>query len=59
MATTVIAMVPLGIAVNYLRWDAIKDWLFNLHKPLGIVVLGRVIVRLAYWLTHEPRALPT
>lgn len=58
MAAIVITMVPLGIAVNYLPWDAFQDWLFNLHKSLGIVVLGLVIVRLAYRLTHKPPPLP-
>ncbi len=58
MAAIVIAMVPLGIAVNYLPWNAFQDWLFNLHKSLGIVVLGLVVVRLAYRLTHKPPPLP-
>lgn len=59
MAAIVITMLPLGIAVNYLPWDAFQDWLFNLHKSLGIVVLGLVIIRLAYRLTHKPPPLPT
>ncbi|UOK73409.1 cytochrome b [Ancylobacter polymorphus] len=58
MAAIVITMVPLGIAVNYLPWDAFQDWLFNLHKSLGIVVLGLVVVRLGYRLTHKPPPLP-
>lgn len=53
MAAIVITMVPHGIAVNYLPWDAFQDWLLNLHKSLGIVVLALVIARLAYRLTAD------
>ena len=59
MALIVICMVPLGIAVNYLPWDGFQDFLFNLHKSLGIVVLALVVIRLIYRLTHKPPALPS
>lgn len=58
MAAIVICMIPIGIAVNYLPWDALQDWLYNLHKSLGIIVLGLVVTRLAYRLTHKPPRLP-
>lgn len=58
MAAIVIAMVPIGIAVNYLPWNALQDWLYNLHKTLGIAVLALVAIRLAYRLAHRPPSLP-
>jgi cytochrome b561 len=58
MAVLVITMVPLGIAVNYLPWNAFQTWLFDLHKSLGIIILALVLIRLAYRLTHRPPPLP-
>ncbi|MBM6595471.1 cytochrome b [Microvirga pudoricolor] len=59
MAVLVIGMVPLGIAVNYLPWDAFQTWLFNLHKSLGILLLALIAIRIAYRLTHRPPPLPS
>ncbi len=44
--------------MNHLPWNAFRDWLFNLHKSLGFVVLGLVIIRFIYRLTHRPPPLP-
>jgi cytochrome b561 len=59
-------LVALGIIVNIAlawTWDSLPDAqvrpAIDLHKSIGITVLGLAIMRLLWRLTHTPPALPT
>ena len=59
-------LVAIGILTNIaLAWiwpymaDASVRPAINLHKSIGITVLGLAIMRLLWRLTHRPPALPT
>ena len=57
-AVLVLTMLPLGVVIAN-RWGGEwKDWLYNLHRSLGTVVMLVILVRLGYRLTHQPLPLP-
>ncbi len=57
IALCIICNVALGLGANYAP-DAWVRPIINLHKSIGITVLGLVLVRIAWRLTHKPPALP-
>ncbi len=57
IALCIICNVVLGLGANYVP-DAWVRPMINLHKSIGITVLGLVLVRIAWRLTHKPPALP-
>ena len=66
LAITLHWLVAIGIIVNValaLTWDFYPEDsvrpAINLHKSIGITVLGLAIMRLLWRLTHKPPALPT
>jgi cytochrome b561 len=57
-ATLVLFMLPLGVVIA-IKWDGPwKDWLYNLHRSIGAVIIPLIILRLAYRLMHPPPPLP-
>jgi len=57
-ATLVLFMLPLGVIIA-IKWDGpVKDWLYNLHRSIGAVIIPLIILRLAYRVTHPPPPLP-
>lgn len=65
-AITLHWVIAVGIAVNIvlaLSWELYPEALIrpaiDLHKSIGITVLGLAIMRLLWRLTHRPPALPT
>jgi cytochrome b561 len=58
IAMLVLIMVPLGIIIANEWGGPWQQWLYNLHKSIGAVILPLVIVRLVYRLTHPPSPLP-
>jgi cytochrome b561 len=57
-AALVLIMLPLGLVIAN-RWGGSwQDWLYNLHRSIGTVVLVVILVRLGYRLTHPPLQLP-
>ena len=57
-AALVLIMLPLGLVIAN-RWGGSwQDWLYNLHRSIGTVVLLIILVRLGYRLTHQPLPLP-
>jgi len=66
LAITLHWLVAFGIIVNVflaLTWDMYPDDAvrpaINLHKSIGVTVLGLAVMRLLWRLTHTPPALPT
>jgi cytochrome b561 len=56
-AALVLIMLPLGLVIAN-RWGGSwQDWLYNLHRSIGAVVLIIILVRLGYRLTHQPLPL--
>ncbi|OYY91686.1 MAG: cytochrome B [Sphingomonas sp. 28-66-16] len=65
LAITFHWLVAIGIVVNVvlaLTWDFYPDAqvrpAINFHKSLGITVLGLVVLRILWRLTHRPPTLP-
>lgn len=59
IAALVVAMIVLGqVMTEVPRQTPLRGALFNFHKSLGLLVLGLVIVRLAWRIGHRPPSLP-
>jgi cytochrome b561 len=56
-AALVLAMIPLGIVIANEWGGPIQEWLYNLHRSVGALLIPIVIVRLLYRLTHPPLPL--
>ncbi len=59
LAVLLIGMVGLGWYMMDIEDSPGSDWYFNLHKSIGLLVLGLVILRAAWRFTHRPAPLPT
>lgn len=57
-ALLVLAMIPLGIVIGKEMGGSWQDFLYDLHKSLGVVVLLVALLRLLYRLGHRPPPLP-
>lgn len=51
------ANIALGLGANYVP-DAFVRPMIDLHKSIGITVLGLVVLRVLWRLTHRPPPLP-
>jgi cytochrome b561 len=49
--------VGLALSVDYLPDSAVRP-VIDLHKSIGITVLGLVILRILWRLSHRPPAFP-
>ncbi len=58
VAILIIANITLGWAANVVADDYVRP-LIDTHKSIGITVLGLVIMRLLWRLSHVPPPLPT
>ena len=56
IAILILINVTLGLSVGYIAEDNVRA-VINLHKSIGILVLGLVILRILWRATHEPPAL--
>jgi cytochrome b561 len=57
IALLIITNVVLGLGANYIP-DVYVRPVIDLHKSIGITVLGLAFLRLAWRLTHKPPPLP-
>jgi cytochrome b561 len=57
IAALIGANICLGLGANYVS-DVLVRPMVDLHKSIGITVLGLALLRLAWRLTHRPPALP-
>jgi len=57
-AALVLTMLPLGLVIANKWGGPWQDWLYNLHRSIGTVVMLVILVRLGYRLTHKPLPLP-
>jgi cytochrome b561 len=57
-AVLVLVMVPVGIVIANEWGGPAQQWLYNLHKSVGALLLPIIVVRIVYRLTHPPAQLP-
>jgi cytochrome b561 len=59
IAAAVLALIAIGLTMAHgTIGPATKFKLFQLHKSIGITVLGLILVRIVWRLGHRPPALP-
>ena len=58
LAVLIIGMVALGWYMTEIEDDPGSAWFFNLHKSIGLVIAGLVLLRLVWRLGHRPAPLP-
>jgi cytochrome b561 len=58
IAAFVLTTIPMGIVMMRIDSGGLQDFLFQLHKSIGIAVLLLMTARLVYRWTHRPLPLP-
>lgn len=58
LAVLIISMTGLGWYMMSIEEEPGSGWYFNLHKSVGILVIGLVLLRLVWRLGHKPAPLP-
>src|SRR4051794_35657022 len=58
IAALVLTQVPLGIIIANKWGGPIQEWLYDLHKSFGAVLVPLIFIRVVYRLTHTPEPLP-
>lgn len=59
LALLLSGMVALGWYMMSIEKEPNSGWYFDLHKSIGITILGLVLLRILWRLTHRPRDLPS
>src|ERR1700709_1137190 len=57
VAVLLIGNVALGLSADYIP-DGYVRGVIDLHKSIGITVLGLVLLRILWRLSHKPPAMP-
>jgi cytochrome b561 len=57
-AALVLTTIPIGIVMANEGPGPLQDFLYNVHRSIGTVIIPLVILRLGYRLTHAPLPLP-
>jgi cytochrome b561 len=57
-ALFVLSAIPAGIAMDRMGEGPMADFLFDLHRSLGAVLVPIVLFRIYWRLTHKPPPLP-
>jgi cytochrome b561 len=57
-AVLVLIMIPAGFIMANIGAGPLQDFLFNLHRSFGVLLMPVILVRLAYRLGHPPPPLP-
>lgn len=58
LALLIIGMIGLGWYMLSIEDDPGAGWFFNLHKSIGLIIAGLVLLRLVWRLGHQPAPLP-
>ena len=58
LAVLIIGMIALGWYMMSIEKDPGSAWYFNLHKSIGLIIAGLVLLRLVWRLGHKPAPLP-
>ncbi|HLH93617.1 MAG TPA: cytochrome b/b6 domain-containing protein [Xanthobacteraceae bacterium] len=57
-ASLVLFMLPLGLVIANNWGGPLQDWLYNLHRSIGALLIPIVWIRVIYRLGHAPPRLP-
>lgn len=57
-AVLVLTLLPLGFVIANRLGGPWQDWLYNLHRSIGALIILVIIVRLFYRFGHAPPPLP-
>jgi len=57
-AFLILLMIPLGIVIANDWGGAAQDFLYDLHRSLGVTIIPLVILRIIYRWRHPPLPLP-
>jgi cytochrome b561 len=57
-AVLVLTMIPAGITMVNIGSGALQDFLFNLHRSFGVLLMPVILLRLANRLIDPPPPLP-
>jgi cytochrome b561 len=58
LAVLIASLLGIGWYMMSIEDDPGSDWYFDLHKSIGIVVFGLVLLRIIWRATHRPAPLP-
>ena len=58
IAALIVCMVALGWTMMSLEDDPGSDWLFDLHKSVGLTVFALIVLRILWRAGHRPEGLP-
>jgi cytochrome b561 len=58
-AALVLVQIPLGLVIANVQMGSWGDFLYNMHKSFGAILIPIVLFRLYYRLTHPPAPLPS
>jgi cytochrome b561 len=57
-ATLVLFNLPLGLVIGQNWGGPLQDWLYDLHRSIGALIIPIILVRAAYRWSHPPLPLP-
>jgi cytochrome b561 len=57
-ATLVLLNLPLGLVIAQNWGGPLQDWLYNLHRSIGALIIPVILVRALYRWSHPPLPLP-
>lgn len=58
LAVLIIGMIGLGWYMMSIEDTPGSSWYFDLHKSIGLITAGLILVRAAWRIGHKPEALP-
>lgn len=59
VAVLVVGSITVGISLGYMADGPQKDQLYDVHKSTGVLILGLMLLRIVWRLTHRPPSLPS
>jgi cytochrome b561 len=57
-ASLVLINLPLGLVIANKWGGPLQDWLYDLHRSIGALIIPVILVRVVYRLGHKPAPLP-
>jgi cytochrome b561 len=58
IAALVLTTIPIGIVMANESGGPLQDFLYDVHRSIGALIIPLIIVRFGYRLTHPPLPLP-
>ena len=58
MAILILSMIPLGLIISNDWGGPLQDFLYDLHRSIGALIIPLILLRLIYRWTNPPSPLP-